>query len=160
MAHQATVTVDYSGMTCPAPLLGAKRMLDDLDVGQTLSVISDCSGAHDELLTWCKYSGNTFVSETRTDGGAVAYLLRKGGRDHAQPVPHATLDARGVACPGPVLQARKLLKEMKSGEVLQLVTDCTAAADDIPLWSQETSIQLLYTQQISRGAHEFYLRKA
>jgi tRNA 2-thiouridine synthesizing protein A len=160
MSQKATVTIDYSGMTCPAPLLGAKRLLDDFEVGQTLSVISDCSGAHDELLTWCKYSGNTFVSVTRTDDGVVAYLLRKGSGDDARPVPHVTLDARGVSCPGPVLKAKKLLKDMKSGEVLQLVTDCTAAVDDIPLWSQETSIQLLYTQQISRGAHEFYLRKA
>ncbi len=160
MSQKATVTIDYSGMTCPAPLLGAKKMLDDLDVGQTLAVISDCTGAHDELLTWCKHSGNTFLSATAKDGRAVAYLLRKGGDGHARPVPHATLDARGVSCPGPVLKAKKLLKGMQSGEVLQLVTDCTAAADDIPLWSQETSIELLYMQQISRGAHEFYLRKS
>ncbi len=159
MARKATVTIDYSGMTCPAPLLGAKKMLDDLDIGQTLSVISDCSGAHDELLTWCRYSGNTFVSATAS-GRSVAYLLRKGGGGDARPVPHATLDARGIACPGPVLKARKLLKDMKSGEVLQLVTDCTAAIDDVPLWSQETSVELLYTQQIARGAHEFYLQKA
>ncbi len=160
MARKATVTIDYSGMTCPAPLLGAKKMLDDLEIGQTLAVISDCSGAHDDLLTWSKHSGNTFVSATANGGGSVTYLLRKGGGGDARPVPHATLDARGIACPGPVLKARKLLKDMKSGEVLQLVTDCTAAIDDVPLWSQETSIQLLYAQQIARGAHEFYLRKA
>jgi TusA-related sulfurtransferase len=160
MAQKATVTIDYSGMTCPAPLLGAKKTLDDLDVGQTLSVISDCSGAHDELMTWCRYSGNTFLSATAKEGGGVAYLLRKGGGGDARPVPHATLDARGVSCPGPVLKARKLLKDMKSGEVLQLVTDCTAAIDDVPLWSQEASIDLLYMQPVSRGAHEFYLRKA
>lgn len=159
MSLKAAVTVDYSGLTCPAPLLGAKRVLDDLEVGQVLSVISDCSGAHEELLTWCTYSGNTFISATRQESGAIAYLLRKGSSG-ARPVAHTTLDARGVSCPGPVLQAKKLLKEMNSGEVLQLVTDCTAAVDDIPLWSQETSIELLYTQAVSRGAHEFYLRKA
>jgi TusA-related sulfurtransferase len=159
MSVKAAVTVDYSGLTCPAPLLGAKRVLDDLDVGQVLSVISDCSGAHEELLTWCAYSGNTFISATKQESGSVAYLLRKGSLG-TRPVPHATLDARGVACPGPVLQAKKLLKDMNSGEVLQLVTDCTAAVDDIPLWSQQASIELLYAQAASRGAHEFYLRKS
>lgn len=160
MAQKATVTIDYSGVTCPAPLVGAKRTLDDLDIGQTVAVISDCSSAHEELLTWCSHSGNTLVSATPGDGSAVTYLLKKGGERDARPVPHATLDARGIACPGPVLQAKKLLKDMKRGEVLQLVTDCTAAVEDIPLWSQETSIQLLHAQQLSRGAHEFYLRKS
>lgn len=159
MTQKATVTIDYSGRTCPAPLLGAKKVLDDLDAGQTLAVISDCSGAHDELLTWCRHTGNTFVSATAHEAGGVAYLLRKGGGD-TRPVAYISLDARGIACPGPVLKARKLLKEMKSGEVLQLVTDCTAAVEDVPLWSREAAIELLYMQQVSRGAHEFYLRKA
>ncbi|MGE5468786.1 MAG: sulfurtransferase TusA family protein [Ignavibacteria bacterium] len=157
MAQKANVTIDFSGLTCPAPLLGAKKVLDDLEVGQTLLVISDCSGASDELQTWCRHSGNSFVSATAT-GNGVGYLLRKGG-NATRPVPHATLDARGISCPGPVLKAKKLLKDMKHGEVLQLVTDCTAAVDDIPLWSQEASVELLYSTQLGRGAQEFYLRK-
>lgn len=158
MSLKANVTVDYSGMTCPAPLLGAKKLLDDLQPGQTLCLISDCSGAHDDLLTWCKYSGNVLVSTTQQEG-AVAYLLRKAGKDDTKPVPHATLDMRGVSCPGPILEAKKLLQGMTSGEVLQLVTDCTAAIDDIPLWGQETSIKLLDTREIANGVHEFYLKK-
>lgn len=159
MSLKANVTVDYSGMTCPAPLLGAKKLLDDLQPGQTLCLISDCSGAHDDLLTWCKYSGNVLVSTTQQEG-AVAYLLRKAGKDDTKPVPHATLDMRGVSCPGPILEAKKLLQGMTSGEVLQLVTDCTAAIDEIPLWGQETSIQLLHMREIASGVHEFYLLKS
>lgn len=160
MSLKANVTVDYSGMTCPAPLLGAKKVLDDLDPGQTLRLISDCSGAHDDLLTWCKYSGNVLVSTEQHKNGGVAYLLRKAGKDDAKPVPHATLDMRGVSCPGPILEAKKLLQGMKSGEVLQLVTDCTAAIDDIPLWGQETSIKLLDMREIASGVQEFYLLKS
>lgn len=160
MSLKADVTVDYSGMTCPAPLLGAKKVLDDLNPGQTLCLISDCSGAHDDLLTWCKHSGNVLVSTAKQEHGGVAYLLRKAGRDDAKPVAHATLDMRGVSCPGPILEAKRLLQGMKSGEVLQLVTDCTAAIDDIPLWGQETSIKLLDTREIASGVHEFYLKKS
>lgn len=76
-----------------------------------------------------------------------------------KPIPHATLDARGVPCPGPVLRAKTFLKNMNRGEVLQLVTDCTASVDDIPLWSREVSIELLHRQEVSKGVHEFYLRK-
>jgi TusA-related sulfurtransferase len=30
------VTLDVSGLPCPAPLLGAKKLIDDLQPGQTL----------------------------------------------------------------------------------------------------------------------------
>jgi len=159
MSLKADVTIDYSGMTCPAPLLGAKKVLDDLNPGQTLCLISDCSGAHDDLLTWCNHSGNVLVSTTKQEKGGVAYLLRKAGKGDTKPVPHATLDMRGVSCPGPILEAKRLLQGMRSGEILQLVTDCTAAIDDIPLWGQETSIKLLDTREIASGVHEFYLKK-
>lgn len=158
MTIKADVTVDYSGMTCPAPLLGAKKILDDLEPGQTLCLVSDCSGTHQDLLAWCNHTGNVLVSVTPQDGG-VAYLLRKTGKDDRKPVPHATLDMRGISCPGPILEAKKLLQGMKSGEILLLVTDCTAAIDDVPLWGRETSIQLLDTRQIAAGVFEFYLRK-
>lgn len=158
MSNKADVTINYLGMTCPAPLLGAKKVLDDLNPGQTLCLISDCSGAHDDLLAWCTYSGNVLVATNQQDGG-VAYLLRKAGKDETKPVPHASLDMRGVSCPGPILEAKKFLQGMKSGEILQLVTDCTAAVDDISLWGRETSIKLLDSREIASGVHEFYLRK-
>ena len=158
MSNKADVTINYLGMTCPAPLLGAKKVLDDLNPGQTLCLISDCSGAHDDLVGWCNYSGNVLVSTTQQEAG-LAYLLRKAGRDDTKPVPHATLDMRGVSCPGPILEAKKFIQGMKSGEILQLVTDCTAAVDDIPLWGRETSIKLLDTREVASGVHEFYLKK-
>ena len=36
MSETATVTLDVSGLPCPAPLLGAKKLIDDLQPGQTL----------------------------------------------------------------------------------------------------------------------------
>jgi len=159
MSQKPDVTIDFSGMTCPAPLIGAKKVLDDLGPGQTLCLISDCSGTSDDLTSWCNYTGNNLVSSTPQSNGGVAYLLRKTGAGESRPIPHATLDMRGVSCPGPILEAKRLLQGMKSGEILQLVTDCTAAIDDVPLWSQETSIQLLLAREIGSGVQEFYLKK-
>lgn len=159
MSHTADVTLDFSGLTCPAPLLGAKKVLDDLEVGQILRLISDCSGTHDDLLAWCNYSGNVLLSALKEKGRGVAYLLRKAGRSDARPTPQVSLDMRGVACPGPILEAKRLLRGMGSGEILKLVTDCTAAIDDVPMWGQKTSIDLLYQREIASGVHEFYLRK-
>lgn len=157
--ENVAVTIDISGMPCPAPLLGAKKILDDLQPGQTMCLISDCSGARDDLLAWCRYTGNLLVSATKQGDGKIAYLLCKSGKEQTTPVPHVTLDMRGVSCPGPILEAKKLLDGMKSGEVLQLVTDCTAAIDDVPLWSRATSVEFLLALEMANGAQEFYLKK-
>ena len=66
---------------------------------------------------------------------------------------------RGVSCPGPILEAKKLLDGMKAGEVLQLVSDCPGSVADIESWSRNASVELLATLPMARGAHEFYLRK-
>lgn len=159
MFQSATTTLNLTGTTCPAPLLGAKKILEELEIGQTLNLISDCPGTHDDLIAWCQVTGNILVSATSRDQGGTAYLLQKAGDQAAVPQPDATLDLRGIACPGPILESKKLLQGMKSGEVLLLVSNCSAAADDIRIWSQATSIELLLIQQAAQGASKFYLRK-
>ena len=62
MSETATVTLDVSGLPCPAPLLGAKKLIDDLQPGQTLRLISDCPGTSDDLFSWAKVTGNAILS--------------------------------------------------------------------------------------------------
>ena len=50
-------------------------------------------------------------------------------------------------------------ERMKAGEVLQLVSDCSAAVEEIRTWSQVTSVELLADFERARNAHEFYLKK-
>lgn len=159
MFQNPTTILDLTGKTCPAPLLGAKKMLEKLDADQTLTLISDCAGTHDDLLAWCQLTGNTLISATQRDQGGTAYLLQNSRGADVLTHPHATLDMRGVACPGPIIASKKVLNGMASGEVLQLISDCSAASDDIRLWSQETSIELLLIQQAAKGASTFYLKK-
>jgi TusA-related sulfurtransferase len=159
MTENITVTIDMSGLPCPAPLLGAKKIIDDLQAGQTMKLLSNCPGSSDDLFAWCKYTGNEMVSTNKQADGKIAYVLRKAGGASTTPTAHATLDMRGVSCPGPILEAKKLLDAMKSGEVLQLLSDCPGAMDDIKSWEKTVSIELLATQPMARGAQEFYLRK-
>ena len=159
MSEKAAVTIDMSGMPCPAPLLGAKKIIDDLQAGQVMLLLSDCPGTQDDLFAWCKYTGNEVMSATRQADGKTAYTLRKAGGATSTPIAHITLDMRGVSCPGPILQAKKLLDGMKSGEVLQLVSDCPGAVADVESWSQATAVELLASLPMARGAQEFYLKK-
>jgi len=156
MSQPAAITLDLSGLTCPAPLLGAKKRLDELAPGQSLYLVSDCAGTYEDLLAWCEHTGHSLVSALPAEAGKTVYrLLKTAGK----PVPHIRLDMRGVACPGPIIEAKRLLQRMDGGEILQLVTDCTAAIDDVPAWGNSAAIDLLYQREMSGGAHEFYLRK-
>lgn len=75
------------------------------------------------------------------------------------PIPHVTLDLRGSSSPPPVIVAKRALAGMRSGEVLQLVIDCTAAIDDIVLWAREASLDFLLQLELASGVQELYLRK-
>ncbi len=47
------------------------------------------------------------------------------------------LDLRGAVCPGPTVDTRLTLKEMKPGEVLEVVTDYYPARQTIPALMNE-----------------------
>lgn len=159
MTEQATVTLDVSGMPCPAPLLGAKKLIDDLQPQQTLCLISDCPGTADDLFAWSRITGNLVLSSEKQKDGKTAYMIQRAGSAAATPVPHVTIDMRGVSCPGPILQAKKMLDGMQSGEVLQLISDCPAAVDDLASWAKAGSVDMLFSHETGRGVHEFYLRR-
>jgi len=160
MPELATVTLDVSGLPCPAPLLGAKKLIDDLQPGQTLRLISDCPGTADDLFAWAKVTGNVVLGSQKQADGKTAYLIQRAGSASATPMAHVTLDMRGVSCPGPIVQAKKLLEGMKAGEVLQLVSDCPGSADDITSWARAGAADLVFSHESGRGVHEFYLKKA
>jgi len=159
MSDKPAVTLDLSGMPCPAPLLGAKKIVDDLAAGQSMLLLSDCPGSADDLYAWCKFTGNELVSSVKQADGKTAYTLRKAGGAASTPIAHVTLDMRSVSCPGPIVEAKKLLDGMKPGEVLQLVSDCPGSEADIDAWARSTGVELLAMLPIARGAKEFYLRR-
>lgn len=154
-----TVTLDMSGLTCPAPLLGAKKVVDDLHGGETLLLISDCPGTPDDLQAWARFTGNEVVSSEPMEGKKTGYLIRKGPA-LARPTANVMLDIRGVTCPGPILEAKKLLDGMQAGEVLLLISDCPGTPADVESWTRTSShLDLLSSHASGRGGHEFYLRK-
>jgi len=159
MSEVATVTLDVSGLPCPAPLLGAKKLIDDLRPGQTLRLISDCPGTADDLFSWAKVTGNIVLGSEKLAVGKSAYLIQRTGSASALPAAQVMLDMRGVSCPGPIVQAKKLLEGMQAGEVLRLVSDCPGSADDITSWAKAGAADLLFSHESGRGIHEFYLRR-
>lgn len=149
--------VDLTGLTCPGPILGAREILEGLRDGQVLLLLSDCPGTRDDLFAWARQTGNEVIHTEPRERGATGYYVRKGRSGTV--AAHVRLDLRGVSCPGPIVEARQLLKGMRSGEVLKLVSDCPGVRDDIAAWAEATRLELVSTVGTGSGAFEFYLRK-
>ena len=155
--QEPAAMVDLTGLTCPGPILGAKQILEALKDGQVLLLLSDCPGTRDDLYAWARQTGNEVIQTEGRARGATGYYVRKG-RSKTIPV-HARLDLRGSLCPGPIVEAKLLLKGMRPGEVLKLVSDCPGIKDDIVGWAHVTGIEIVAVGEAEAGAHEFYLRK-
>lgn len=153
----AEATLDLTGLTCPGPILGAKKIVDGLGEGQVLRLVSDCPGTRDDLIAWARQTGNEVIHvEARADGSSE-YFLRKG---RAGPITaHAVLDMRGVTCPGPIVEAKQLIKAMGPGEILKLVSNCPGTQADIVGWTAATGLRLLASVEAGAGVHEFYIAK-
>lgn len=72
---------------------------------------------------------------------------------------HATIDARGLRCPLPVLRLRKRLADIAAGECLELLADDPAAAVDVPHFCAESGHELVEIREGS-GHTAYMVRKA
>lgn len=151
------VTLDMRGTACPGPLLGAKRILDELLAGEVMLLMSDCPGTMDDLHSWPRYADVEILKTEKLKDSGSGYYIKKG---HARRVsPNAVLDMRGAICPGPILEAKKLLNGMKKGEVLQLVSDCPGIRADVKSWVKATGLELADAMESAPGEYRFQLRK-
>jgi TusA-related sulfurtransferase len=159
MSTKPAVTLDMSGLSCPAPLIGAKKIVDDMESGQSLLLISDCPGTSDDLFAWARHTGNDVSVKDKMEGGRTAYLITRGSGKTATPRANVTLDMRGTSCPGPILEAKKVLDGMQPGEILMLASNCPGTPGDVDAWVRNTPLELVERVEAARGSYEFYLRK-
>ena len=151
------VTLDMKGAACPGPMLGARRVLDGLLVGEVLLLISDCPATKDDLYSWPKYADVEILRTEKLRQGGTGYYIRKGKPRGVSP--NAVLDLRGATCPGPVIEAKKLLNRMREGEVLQLVSDCPGIRADVGSWVKATRLELADARESAPGEYVFHIRK-
>ena len=66
------------------------------------------------------------------------------------------LDTRDMLCPIPVLKARKALKGMAPGDVLELLATDPKARDDVPAFCAATGHRLLAVEPAEEAAATLY----
>ncbi|MGA7875761.1 MAG: sulfurtransferase TusA family protein [Desulfoferrobacter sp.] len=57
--------------------------------------------------------------------------------------PANMVDARGSACPGPLLEAKKAIGKVKVGEVLEILSNDSGTKNDIPVWATKVGHEYL-----------------
>jgi TusA-related sulfurtransferase len=57
------------------------------------------------------------------------------------------VDARGLACPMPIVKTAQAIKTMASGQVLEVLATDAGAVKDFAAWSKSTGNQLLESSQ-------------
>ncbi len=68
------------------------------------------------------------------------------------------LDARGLACPLPIVKTRKALNDLTSGQVLKVVATDSGSVADMKAFSEQTGNELLSSAQ-EGGTYVFFLKR-
>jgi len=53
------------------------------------------------------------------------------------------VDARGTACPGPLLEAKRAMASVPMGGIMEVLSSEVGTAEDIPLWSKKVGHEYL-----------------
>lgn len=69
--------VDARAMSCPGPLLEAKKAIGAVKVGEILEIWSGDPTTRTNLDQWCKKLGHQFMGFIETGGYDRLFILRK-----------------------------------------------------------------------------------
>lgn len=68
--------LDATGLLCPLPVLKARKRLQALSAGETLTVLADDPAAIVDVPHYCAESGHELLS-SEIDGTLQTYVIRK-----------------------------------------------------------------------------------
>ena len=71
------VELDARSLSCPLPILRAKKSLSQMSSGQVLRITATDKGAPNDFEEFCRQTGNLLLSSTALDGEFVFYLRRR-----------------------------------------------------------------------------------
>lgn len=77
MPDQIDQEVDATGLTCPLPILRAKKALAQMQSGQILKVIATDGGSATDFPVFAKQTGNDLIAQDKTGEAFVFYLKRR-----------------------------------------------------------------------------------
>ena len=70
-----------------------------------------------------------------------------------------TVDARGLSCPGPILNSKKAIMKLKIGQVLEILTTDPGSKKDIPAWANLTGQEFITTEDFENEGFRFIIKR-
>ena len=70
------IRLDCCGMQCPGPIMEVFKSVKDMKDGELLEVAASDPGFAKDIVSWCKRTGNTLVSNEQRNGEYVATIRR------------------------------------------------------------------------------------
>jgi len=68
------------------------------------------------------------------------------------------VDARGTACPGPLLEAKKAVGTIKSGNIMEVLSADEGTKSDLPKWCAKQGHEYLGTIE-ENGFFRIFMKK-
>ncbi len=75
-AIPSPVQVDARGVSCPGPLLAAKKKAAGVPVGDVMEVLATDSGTLKDIPAWCRKMGHDYLGAFE-EAGALHLFVRK-----------------------------------------------------------------------------------
>ncbi len=72
--------------------------------------------------------------------------------------PANTVDARGSACPGPLMEAKKGIGKVRVGEILEIFSNDSGTRIDVPAWAKKVGHEYLGVLEAD-GYDKLYVRR-
>jgi TusA-related sulfurtransferase len=76
---KADVTADIVYMMCPMHLLKLQELIERIEPGQVLEILTDYDGALEDIPAWCQRHGHEFIGVEETED-FYKFYIRKAGR--------------------------------------------------------------------------------
>ena len=69
--------LDARNLSCPLPILRAKKSLSQMSSGQVLRITATDKGAPNDFAEFCRQTGNVLLSSMAQENEFVFYLRRR-----------------------------------------------------------------------------------
>jgi tRNA 2-thiouridine synthesizing protein A len=74
---QAAKVVDARAMSCPGPLLEAKKSIGLVKIGEVLEIWSGDAGTKNDMPRWCEKVGHEYLGDLPAEGYDRLFIRRK-----------------------------------------------------------------------------------
>jgi tRNA 2-thiouridine synthesizing protein A len=69
--------LDAMGLSCPLPILKARRTLREMAPGQTLEVLTSDPGTLDDFPAFCQSDGHELLDTSQANGRTYRFVIKK-----------------------------------------------------------------------------------